>query len=131
MPIISITTVLGSLKVGPTSCNNESPDTLSFASGFRLPPGPPGKFLVGNLYDLPPGDKPEYIKYAELAKYGEYFPVIWFKFSLSRSLGDLVYLNVLGKSMLLVNSPEMTHELFVKRGAIYSDRETTQMLHEL
>jgi hypothetical protein len=42
--------------------------------------------------------------------------------------GDLVYLNVLGTSLLYVNSAEMAYELFDKRSAIYSDRPTIPML---
>lgn len=65
--------------------------------------------------DLQSGEKPEYVTYAELA----------------RKYGDLVYLKVFGKSILIVNSYELAHELFDKRGSIYSDRMVTPMLHDL
>ncbi|KAF8511729.1 putative CyP450 monooxygenase [Hysterangium stoloniferum] len=81
--------------------------------GLQLPPGPPGKFLVGNAGDLPTSNEwKTYTKWAE--KYG-----------------DLVYLNVLGTSILFVNSNDMAHELFERRSKIYSDRPALTMLHEL
>lgn len=45
--------------------------------------------------------------------------------------GDLVYLNVLGQSVLVVNSADMERQLFNKRGAIYSGRPETTMMHDL
>ena len=42
--------------------------------------------------------------------------------------GDLVYLNVLGNSLLYCNSAEMAYELFERRSAIYSDRPYIPML---
>ncbi|KAF8523692.1 cytochrome P450 [Hysterangium stoloniferum] len=77
--------------------------------GLKLPPGPRGEFVIGNLRDIPSHNEWEtYSKWHE--KYG-----------------DLVYLNVLGTSLLYVNSAEMACELFDRRSAIYSDRPSIPM----
>lgn len=83
-------------------------------TGLRLPPGPPGHFLWRNLRDYPTGvlEYPIYEKWAK--KYG-----------------GLVYLNVLGRSVLIVNSADMERELFNKKGAIYSGRPESTMMHDL
>ncbi|KAF8523698.1 cytochrome P450 [Hysterangium stoloniferum] len=78
--------------------------------GLKLPPGPHGDFLIGNLRDVP--TKNEWETYSK-----------WYK-----KHGDLVYLNVLGTSMLYVHSAEMAYELFERRSTIYSDRPMMPML---
>ncbi|KAF8523756.1 cytochrome P450 [Hysterangium stoloniferum] len=78
--------------------------------GLKLPPGPRGDFLIGNLRDVP--------SHHEWETYSEWH----------EKYGDLVYLNILGTSLLYVNSAEMAHELFDKRSAIYSDRPVVPML---
>ncbi|KAF8516538.1 putative CyP450 monooxygenase [Hysterangium stoloniferum] len=81
--------------------------------GLKLPPGPPGNLLVGNVADLP--------AFNEWKTYGKW----------AKEYGDLVYLRVLGTSILFVNSNNMAQELFEKRSKIYSDRPALTMLHEL
>ena len=41
--------------------------------------------------------------------------------------GDIVYLNALGQSMLIVGSYKVAHELLEKRSANYSDRPQSVM----
>ena len=43
----------------------------------------------------------------------------------------MIYLNVLGQHFVILNSLEVTTELFEKRSSNYSDRKHTIMLHEL
>jgi len=50
---------------------------------------------------------------------------------MGKEYGPLVYYNVLGKSMLIVNSYEAAKELLEKRGKIYSDRPEWTMLKNL
>lgn len=38
------------------------------------------------------------------------------------SIGDIIYANVFGQPLVIVNSVEITKELLVKRSSIYSDR---------
>jgi hypothetical protein len=45
--------------------------------------------------------------------------------------GDLVYLNILGQSILVVNSADITYQLFDKRSSIYSDRPQMTMMNDL
>ncbi|KAF8523750.1 cytochrome P450 [Hysterangium stoloniferum] len=85
-------------------------ETHPYSLGLVLPPGPPGRFLIGNLYDLP--------SHHEWETYSEW----------ANKYGDLVYLNVLGTSMLYINSADLAYELFEKRSAIYSDRPMMPML---
>lgn len=77
--------------------------------GYRLPPGPSGQFILGNIRDL------------RRRKVWEILD-LW-----SQQYGDLVYINALGTSILLVNSHDLARELFEKRGAIYSDRYQSTM----
>ena len=48
----------------------------------RLPPGPKGRFLVGNLFDLLRGDAEKAIAYVKWCKYYGAYPVscdcLWF-----------------------------------------------------
>ncbi|KAF8507550.1 cytochrome P450, partial [Gautieria morchelliformis] len=78
-----------------------------------LPPGPPRKLIVGNVSDLP--TKQEWVTFSRWAK--EY--------------GDLVYLNALGFSIVVISSTEIAYELFEKRSSIYSDRGDVPMLRDL
>ncbi|KAI0371242.1 CyP450 monooxygenase [Pilatotrama ljubarskyi] len=68
------------------------------------PPGPPPLPIVGNILDLPTNDME--------AKYRD----------LNDRYGDLVYLDVLGQSILVLGTHEAAVDLLDKRSAIYSDR---------
>ncbi|KAG5722656.1 O-methylsterigmatocystin oxidoreductase [Termitomyces sp. T112] len=77
------------------------------------PPGPRPLPLLGNLFHLARKD--------EIAAY----------LRLYHKYGDLVFLSVLGKNVLFVNSFRVANDLFEKRSANYSDRGHSTMLHEL
>ncbi|KAJ7253192.1 cytochrome P450, partial [Mycena rebaudengoi] len=78
-----------------------------------LPPGPPRKPLIGNLLDVP-------------------FENPWAAFaSWSRKYGDVVYLEVLGNSIVVLNSLETITEFFEKRARNYSHRPVFIMIGEL
>ncbi|KAH8662040.1 cytochrome p450 monooxygenase [Xylariales sp. PMI_506] len=74
-------------------------------SPYPLPPGPRGKFLVGNLGQLSI-DRPQddYIRWGK-----EYN-------------SDVIYTNVLGQHMVCLNSVKAATELLDRRGANYCDR---------
>ncbi|KIJ32959.1 hypothetical protein M422DRAFT_183844, partial [Sphaerobolus stellatus SS14] len=79
-----------------------------------LPPGPPGKPIIGNALDMP--RIREWETYARWAK--EY--------------GEIVYVNVLGTPMVFINSRRLAYEVFEKRSSLYSDRMASlPMLREL
>ncbi|KAG2130907.1 cytochrome P450 [Suillus clintonianus] len=74
-----------------------------------LPPGPPPKPLIGNYLDVPKAEP-------------------WRKFSQwSKLYGDLVYVNVLGNKLLILNDMESMRELLEKRSQKYSDRASFLM----
>ncbi|KAI1851878.1 hypothetical protein JX266_002731 [Neoarthrinium moseri] len=81
------------------------PRRLRRNSPYPLPPGPPGKFLVGNLGQLSI-DHPEqdYIRWGK--QYGS----------------DVIYTNVLGQHMICLNSAKAATDLLDRRGANYCDR---------
>ena len=46
-------------------------------------------------------------------------------------IGDLVYLNIFGQSIVVINSSVVAFELFEKRSLIYSDRPECPMMNDL
>lgn len=86
------------------------------------PPGPKQKPLIGNLLDFPFTSK----KFREWGK--EYnsqsLPFIGCRSSANRHLGTIIYAEVLGTQMIVVNKLEDAEELFESptRARIYSDR---------
>lgn len=71
-----------------------------------LPPGPKGLPIVGNVRDLSYQGKAAWVCYAEwAAKYG-----------------DVVYLNIIGQHIVILNSVKATTELLEKRSSNYSSR---------
>ncbi|KAI0753249.1 CyP450 monooxygenase [Daedaleopsis nitida] len=76
---------------------------------YRLPPGPTPLPLVGNIFDMPRTmDAREYQKFTD-------------------QYGDVVYLNVLGQSLVVLGSYETARELLDKRAANYSNRPRSIM----
>ncbi|THU98674.1 cytochrome P450 [Dendrothele bispora CBS 962.96] len=80
----------------------------------RLPPGPRGFPIIGNLFDVPQSN--EAFVYRNMAR---------------QYNSDIIYFNICGKSIVVVNSFEAADELFDKRSSIYSDRPRMPMLNEL
>ncbi|KAJ7625700.1 cytochrome P450 [Roridomyces roridus] len=70
-----------------------------------LPPGPPKLPIVGNLFDLPAT-----FQWETCARWCKEYN------------SDIIHLNVLGKSVIILGSFDATDALFEKRSAIYSDR---------
>ncbi|PFH47987.1 hypothetical protein AMATHDRAFT_66464 [Amanita thiersii Skay4041] len=83
-------------------------------NSLPLPPGPKGWPIIGNLLDMPP--KFEWMKYHEWCK--EYD-------------SDIIYLNIAGLSVIVLDTPEATTELLERRSSIYSDRPRLPMINEL
>ncbi|KAF8588182.1 cytochrome P450 [Ramaria rubella] len=84
-------------------------NTKGIPKGYRLPPGPPRKPIVGNMTDMSHDLMEAATRWAQ-----EY--------------GDLVYIELLGTSMVFVNSLEIARDLFEKRSSLYSDRNDFPML---
>ncbi|KAI0763571.1 CyP450 monooxygenase [Trametes elegans] len=74
-----------------------------------LPPGPRPLPIVGNILDMP-----------------TYKP--WFKFrEMSAQYGDLIYLRVMSRSILVIGSASLATEFLDKRSANSADRPSTPM----
>ncbi|THU99233.1 cytochrome P450 [Dendrothele bispora CBS 962.96] len=82
-------------------------------SGFKLPPGPPAKLMVGNILHVPRSG-------------AWHIFTEWY-----RSYGDLVYLHGLGNKVLVVNDIQAVNELFEKRWSLYSHRPIFTVVGEL
>ncbi|KAJ7065498.1 cytochrome P450 [Mycena amicta] len=83
-------------------------------SALPLPPGPKKLSIVGNLFDMPAERQWEaYHRWSQ-----EYN-------------SDIIHLDVVGRSIIVLDSVEAIHELFERRSSIYSDRARLPMLGEL
>ncbi|KAF5361115.1 hypothetical protein D9758_009085 [Tetrapyrgos nigripes] len=78
-----------------------------------VPPGPSGLPVLGHLLQIP-------LHYPEVAFH-----------KLGQLYGDLVYMYVPGRKMVVVNNRAVAEELLEKRGANYSDRPRFTMLVEM
>ncbi|KAI0796112.1 cytochrome P450 [Abortiporus biennis] len=72
--------------------------------GVPLPPGPPQDPLVGHLFKAPRAFQED--MFADLAK----------------KYGDVVYLTVLGKELVILNTEQAALDLLEKRSLMYSNR---------
>ncbi|KAF4580754.1 hypothetical protein EYR38_003040 [Pleurotus pulmonarius] len=79
-----------------------------------LPPGPKGYPIVGNLFDMPSDH--QWVKYYDWSK----------KYN-----SDIIYLNVLGSPIVVLNSYKAANDLLGVRSSLYSDRPLSTMLNEL
>ncbi|KAI0302989.1 cytochrome P450 [Russula brevipes] len=78
----------------------------------KLPPGPRGYPFIGNLLDLKGG---HWLKFAEWQK----------------TYGNLIYLNVAGQPVVILNSQRVAVDLFDRRAAIYSDRPRSIVVSDI
>ncbi|KAF7789957.1 hypothetical protein EIP86_000905 [Pleurotus ostreatoroseus] len=83
--------------------------------GSRLPPGPKGLPILGNILDIPK-DGHEWLDYEKWGRqYGS----------------DILYINLLGTPVVILNSWKHAIELFERRSKLYSDRPKAIMLNDL
>ncbi|CAH0057363.1 unnamed protein product [Clonostachys solani] len=73
---------------------------------YRLPPGPPGLPLVGNIRDLPPADMPEFRH--------------WMKHK--DQYGPISSVTIMGMTLIIVNDKDMAHEILDKTASKTSGR---------
>ncbi|KAI0332177.1 cytochrome P450 [Cubamyces sp. BRFM 1775] len=79
--------------------------------GLSLPPGPRPWPLFGNLFNAPSSSKP-WLGYHKLCS----------------EFGDVVYLEVLGRPMVILGSPEVMMEFLERRSAVTSDRTESALM---
>ncbi|KAF9522294.1 cytochrome P450 [Crepidotus variabilis] len=84
------------------------------ASRFPLPPGLAGLPILGNVFQIP--DSFEWITYHKWSKQLE---------------TDILYLNVAGQAMIVLDTAQVASDLLDKRSSIYSSRPRFPMLNEL
>ncbi|KAK0206061.1 cytochrome P450 oxidoreductase OrdA-like protein [Desarmillaria ectypa] len=77
-----------------------------FQTKPSLPPGPPRKPIIGNLFDLP---KPGEYEYKHWAKHHEAY-------------GPISSLSIMGQHIIILNDMQTAIDLLEKRSSIYSDR---------
>ncbi|KAF8573501.1 cytochrome P450 [Ramaria rubella] len=81
--------------------------------GIRLPPGPQRKLISGNAANFPTRHQ-------------------WETFTQwTKEYGDLLYLEIYGNPIVIVNSTSVAADLFEKRSKIYSDRAEFPMMNGL
>ncbi|KAK7047634.1 hypothetical protein VNI00_006402 [Paramarasmius palmivorus] len=85
-------------------------------SRLPLPPGPPKLPLIGNLLQLPTSREWEVYKQWDV-QYG--------------SNCGIVHFDAAGKSVIVINSAEVSRDLLEKRSRIYSSRPSTPMVCDL
>ncbi|KAJ7080831.1 cytochrome P450 [Mycena belliarum] len=83
-------------------------------STLPLPPGPPKRPLVGNLFQMP--STSEWETYTEWSKTYD---------------SDIIHLDAAGTSIIVLSSAKATGDLLEKRSSIYSDRPRFPMVVEL
>lgn len=79
----------------------------------RCPPGPQPLPILGNMFEIPTENAWE--TYAQ-----------W-----KEEYGDIIYLEVLGAPMVILNSSKACNDLLEKRSSIYSDRPRLTMINEI
>ncbi|KAI0700085.1 cytochrome P450 [Cytidiella melzeri] len=79
----------------------------------NLPPGPKPLPLIGNILDVPSDAAWKVFK-----EWGHQY-------------GDMIYLSILGKGMLIVNSADIAFDLLDKRSSLYSYRPQFAMANEV
>ncbi|CAE6432963.1 unnamed protein product [Rhizoctonia solani] len=80
---------------------------------LRHPPSPKSLPFVGNLFSIPPGL--DHLAYTELGR---------------QLKSDIVYLNLLGQPLIILNSARAASELLEKHSASHSDRVTAPMVSD-
>lgn len=125
-----LTAVIPILLLGFLSVRNFFRKRRDNPKGLPLPPGPSRLPIVGNLFGIKDLGA-QWLTYAEWSKkYG----MCSLSFPCSRlndrreTSGDLLYLEILGQKILVINSEKVAEDLLDKRSQNYSDRPRVPMV---
>ncbi|KAH8823894.1 cytochrome P450 [Flagelloscypha sp. PMI_526] len=88
--------------------------TIKKSKTLPYPPGPPGHWLFGNIYDVPA--EKQWVAYKKMSQELD---------------SPIVHLNMLGTHIIVINDIATANEIFEKRSAKYSDRPRMPMLNEV
>ncbi|ELU36446.1 cytochrome P450 domain-containing protein [Rhizoctonia solani AG-1 IA] len=88
-----------------------------FGRKLRHPPAPRSLPFIGNILSIPSGL--DYLGYFELGKRLG---------TESTNVGDIIYMDMMGKPAIVLNTAQAASDLFEKRSAIYSDRRSASMV---
>ncbi|KAJ6572322.1 cytochrome P450 [Mycena capillaripes] len=94
--------------------NIRSYTTRRRGKSLPLPPGPKGLPLIGNIFDVPKTQ--QWLTFMEMSRKYE---------------SDIIYLNLAGDELVVLNSVADVDALLEDRSAIYSDRPPFPMLNDL
>ena len=97
---------------------------LGAIKSLRLPPGPKGWPILGNLFDFPTTNQAG-IFHKLAAQYGMPSTLCCDSdtgMKLKLCVGDITHFKVLGQHIIVLNTLNADQELLDKRSAIYSDR---------
>jgi cytochrome P450 len=108
--ILVVASVVIAIGIGLLLARNNRP---TIPTNARIPDGPPGKPLVGNLLDIPP--------YHSWLKFTEW----------SKQYGPLYRLNLAGQNHVIISSEKIANDLLRERGNLYSSRAHLPMATEL
>jgi hypothetical protein len=96
-------------------------------SKYPVPPGPKGSPIIGNLRQVP-AERSD-LQFAKWSKeFSEFVQVLDLALAAKHVISnaypesDIIYVNLLGQPVIVLNSVKSAVDLLDKKGAIYSDR---------
>lgn len=127
--VAASTVILGTILAYIAS---KSPSRRARKQGAKLPPGPERAYLIGNLKNFP--KTRWYEHFSEWQKeYGGFScrKLLRTEVMVEILTGDIIYANIAGTSIVVLNSLEAVDELLTRRTNLYSSRPYKTMTNEL
>ena len=97
---------------------------------MRMPPGPVGYPIIGNLLNMPKGTDPEFwAKYREI--YGDTFIRVVIMELIKSNAGPMTSFSTFGSCVIILNDIKVVEDLFEKKSTIYSNRAPPTFLGKM